>query len=67
MTGFRYREVVMIHYTIYIIDDEQSIRDGITMTLETDYHVRSFAKAEPAMDALQEDPPDLIQLDVGLP
>ena len=50
MTGSRYREVVMIHYTIYIIDDEKSIRDGITMTLETDYHVRSFAKAEPAMD-----------------
>jgi DNA-binding NtrC family response regulator len=37
------------------------------MTLEADYRVRSFSKAEPAIAALQEDPPDLILLDVGLP
>jgi DNA-binding NtrC family response regulator len=57
----------MIKYTIYIIDDEQTIRDGITMTLEADYRVKSFSKAEPAIDALEENPPDLILLDVGLP
>jgi DNA-binding NtrC family response regulator len=57
----------MITFCIYIIDDEQTIRDGITMTLEADYHIRSFAKAEPALDAAAEDPPDLILLDVGLP
>jgi len=57
----------MINYTIYIIDDEKTIRDGITMTLEEDYRVRSFSKAEPAIDALEKDPPDLILLDVGLP
>jgi DNA-binding NtrC family response regulator len=37
------------------------------MTLEPDYRIRSFSKAEPAIDALVEDPPDLILLDVGLP
>jgi DNA-binding NtrC family response regulator len=37
------------------------------MTLESDYHVRSFSKAEAAIDALEADPPDLILLDVGLP
>ncbi|MGD9183618.1 MAG: sigma-54 dependent transcriptional regulator, partial [Desulfobacterales bacterium] len=31
------------------------------------YRIRSFSKAEPAIDALEEDPPDLILLDVGLP
>jgi len=57
----------MISYSIYIIDDEKTIRDGITMALAEDYRVISFSKAEPALDALEEDPPDLILLDVGLP
>ncbi|MGD9044508.1 MAG: sigma-54 dependent transcriptional regulator [Desulfobacterales bacterium] len=57
----------MISFTIFVIDDEQTIRDGVTMALETDYRIRSFSKAEPAIDALEEDPPDLILLDVGLP
>ena len=57
----------MITFSIYVIDDEQTIRDGVTMTLEPDYRIRSFSKAEPAIDALVEDPPDLILLDVGLP
>jgi DNA-binding NtrC family response regulator len=57
----------MISFCIYVIDDEKTIRDGIAMTLEVDYRVRSFAKAEPAIEALKDDPPDLILLDVGLP
>jgi DNA-binding NtrC family response regulator len=57
----------MISFTIFVIDDEQTIRDGVTMALETDYRIRSFSTAEPAIDALEEDPPDLILLDVGLP
>ena len=27
----------MITFSIYVIDDEQTIRDGIAMTLEADY------------------------------
>ena len=57
----------MIKFSIYVIDDEKTIRDGITMTLEADYQVKSFSEAEPAIDALEGDPPDLILLDVGLP
>jgi DNA-binding NtrC family response regulator len=57
----------MISFCIYVIDDEQSIRDGVTMALEADYRVRAFATAEPAINALAADPPDLILLDVGLP
>ena len=57
----------MISFSIYVIDDEKTIRDGVTMTLEADYRIWSFARAEPAIDALKNDPPDLILLDVGLP
>ncbi|MBW2468952.1 MAG: sigma-54-dependent Fis family transcriptional regulator [Deltaproteobacteria bacterium] len=57
----------MLTFTIYVIDDEQTIRDGVTLTLEADYRVKSFPTAEPAIDALATDPADLILLDVGLP
>ena len=57
----------MITYSIYIIDDEKTITDGITMALEGDFRLKSFSRAEPAIEALQEDRPDLILLDVGLP
>jgi DNA-binding NtrC family response regulator len=57
----------MITYSIYIIDDEKSITNGISMALEGDYRVKSFSRAEPAIEALQEDCPDLILLDIGLP
>jgi len=57
----------MITFSIFVVDDEQTIRDGIKMALETDYRISSFSKAEPVLDALDKDPPDLILLDVGLP
>ena len=57
----------MITFSIYVVDDEQTIRDGIRMTLESDYQIAAFSSAEPAIDALEENPPDLILLDVGLP
>ncbi len=34
----------MITFSIYVIDDEQTIRDGITMTLESDYRVTVIFK-----------------------
>jgi len=57
----------MITYSIYIIDDEKTITDGITMALEGEFRLKSFSRAEPALDALEADSPDLILLDVGLP
>jgi DNA-binding NtrC family response regulator len=57
----------MLTYTIDIVDDEQVIREGILMALETDYRTRAFADAESALDAIQTDPPDLVLLDIGLP
>jgi DNA-binding NtrC family response regulator len=57
----------MITYSIFVIDDEKTITEGITMALEGDCRIKSFYKAEPAIEALQEDCPDLILLDIGLP
>ena len=57
----------MISYSIYIVDDEQTIRDGISMALEEDYRVKAFADAESALAAIEKDSPDLVLLDIGLP
>jgi DNA-binding NtrC family response regulator len=57
----------MITYSIYIVDDEQTIRDGVTMALEEDYQVKAFADAETAIAEIEKDPPDLVLLDIGLP
>ena len=54
-------------YTIYVVDDEQTIRDGIAMALEADYRVRVFSDAETAIDTMKKDLSDLILLDIGLP
>ncbi|MCX8117135.1 MAG: sigma-54 dependent transcriptional regulator [Desulfobacterota bacterium] len=57
----------MISYCIYVLDDEETIREGITMALEKDYRVRTFSTAKAALEALPKDPPDLVLLDIGLP
>ena len=57
----------MIPYSIYIVDDEKTIREGVSMALEADYSVKAFATAESAMDAVKKDLPDLVLLDIGLP
>ena len=58
----------MIQYSIYVVDDEKTIREGVTMALEADYQVEAFATAETAIDAMKDNPPpDLVLLDIGLP
>jgi two-component system, NtrC family, response regulator AtoC len=54
-------------FCIYVIDDEPTIRDGISMALGADYRVETFSEAETALEAMTADPPDLILLDIGLP
>ena len=58
---------LMIQYFITIVDDEQTIRDGITLALEADYKVAAFADAETAIEAMGKNTPDLVLLDIGLP
>jgi DNA-binding NtrC family response regulator len=57
----------MIQYSIYIVDDEESIREGITMVLEENYKIVSFSTAEATIDAIKANLPDLVLLDIGLP
>ncbi len=57
----------MISYSLFIVDDEKTIREGLTMALEDAYQVEAFSKAEAAIRAIKSNPPDLILLDIGLP
>ncbi len=57
----------MISYSIFIIDDEETIRDGLTMALDSDYKIHSFSNAEDALEKIPSLLPDLILLDIGLP
>lgn len=57
----------MIPYSIDIVDDEESIREGISMALEEVYKVKSFSTAEAAIKTFEKNPPDLVLLDIGLP
>lgn len=52
---------------LLIIDDEQSIRDGITAYMEDEYEIITFEKAEDALTHIDRDAPDLVLLDIGLP
>ncbi len=56
-----------ITYSIYIVDDEETIREGICMALEPDYQVDAFSTAEAAIEAMENGSPDLVLLDIGLP
>lgn len=57
----------MLSYSICVVDDEESIRQGIADALGDRYAVRVFPAAEPALEAIAADPPDLVLLDIGLP
>jgi len=49
------------------VDDEESVREGVRVALEPRYCVRPFTDAESAVEAVREDPPDLVLMDIGLP
>jgi DNA-binding NtrC family response regulator len=57
----------VIRYSIYIVDDDPAIREGLTLSLAGRYEVRAFSSGEDVLEGLQSGPPDLILLDIGLP
>jgi DNA-binding NtrC family response regulator len=57
----------MTPFSIYIVDDEETIREGLTLGLQAEYHVEAFTTAEKAIAAMRKDFPDLVLLDIGLP
>jgi DNA-binding NtrC family response regulator len=54
-------------YSIFVVDDEESIRTGASMALEGRYQVKTFSSAENALEAMASKAPDLVLLDIGLP
>jgi len=57
----------MTHFSLFIVDDEEIARAGITLALKKIYNVEGFGTAEGALAALEQKQPDLILLDIGLP
>lgn len=57
----------MSNYTIFVVDDETVAREGVALALQKEYRVRAFESAETFLAAIDDDPPDLVLLDVGLP
>jgi DNA-binding NtrC family response regulator len=57
----------MTPFSVFVVEDEESVRYGISLALEEKYRVRAFVDAESAIAALGEDAPDLVLVDIGLP
>ena len=57
----------MVDYLIFVVDDEETITDGICLSLGGRYRVAPFARAEAALEAMKAEAPDLVLLDIGLP
>ena len=58
----------MTPYRIYVVDDEAVARNGLKLALKKkNYKVQAFDTAESALKAIDEKPPDLVLLDIGLP
>jgi DNA-binding NtrC family response regulator len=56
-----------MNYSLLIIDDEESIRDSLSMALGRQYAVTTRATGKEAMADLAAMNPDLVLLDIGLP
>ncbi len=54
-------------FKIHIVDDEVSIREGLANALKHRYKVSTFPDAESFLDAMRQELPDLVLLDLGLP
>lgn len=54
-------------FLIHVVDDEKVAREGITLALRKHYQIASFPTAEDAIQAIYNQPPDLVLLDIGLP
>lgn len=53
--------------SIFVVDDEKVIREGIAAALEGNYSIKTFATAESALESMERGQPDLVLLDIGLP
>jgi two-component system response regulator AtoC len=57
----------MAKFNIYVIDDEDLIREGVKAALGTKFNVNTFADAEEGIEAMGRVIPDIVLLDIKLP
>jgi DNA-binding NtrC family response regulator len=57
----------MISYSIYVVDDNPTIRELLLSGLGRDYVVRAFDGARSVLGTIEHNPPDLMLLDVAMP
>ena len=57
----------MIRYLVTVVDDEESIRDGLDLLLSDDYDIDLYETAELFLENLNHKLPDLVLMDIGLP
>ena len=57
----------MNKHSLFIVDDEDTLRSALTIALGGRYRLADFHDAESAVAAARVDPPDLVLLDLGLP
>jgi len=54
--------------TVYIVDDDEAVRDSLRWLLEANtYRVRAFASAEAFLSEFSEDQPGILIVDVRMP
>jgi DNA-binding NtrC family response regulator len=56
-----------MRYSIYVVDDDDTVTYGISLSLQNDYRVTTFSNAESALEGFGIERPDLVLLDIGLP
>jgi len=57
----------MIRYAVSIVDDEESIREGLELLLSELYEIKGYYDAESFLSDLDTKVPDLVLMDIGLP
>ena len=53
--------------TVLIAEDEEDIRNIMTLYLQQEYHVISYGNGEEALAGIIENKPDIVLLDILLP
>lgn len=56
-----------MRYSIYVVDDDDTLAYGIALSLKDEHRVAVFPEAESALKGFEIEVPDLVLLDIGLP
>lgn len=57
----------MAEYTVLVVDDTESNIDMLVEVLSDDYEISVAMDGKSALEIVEEDPPDLILLDIMMP